>query len=160
MVVIQALWQLADNLKEQIWSLGNVTCFGVEDFNEAYRISQQLFKYDPKKIKLPPASATGQPIVDPDRSQYLIAANWIQHLNKRESIMKRYITEGEEENFVGYVQETREKPSEPMNESLLEVKERLLKRRAIPVRDALNVINSRKLTQMKGKNRKPPSLNN
>ena len=157
-VVIQALWQLADNLKEQIWSLGNVICFGVEDFNEAYKISQQLFKYDDKKIKYPATSVTGQPIVDPDRSQYLVEANWIQHLKKRECVMKRYIDEGEEEPFVGYVRQTREKPSEPLDESLKEIKERLLKKRAIPWRDAIEVVNKRKLTR-KVTSKKPPSLN-
>ena len=159
-VVIQALWQLADNLKEQIWSLGNVICFGVEDFNEAYRISQQLFKYDPTRTKLPPASDIGQPIVETDRGQYLTAANWIQHLKKRECIMKRYITEGEEEPYVGYVEKTREKPNELLDEPLFQIKDRLLRRRAIPVRDALEVVNRRKLKQTRTRKRKPPSLNN
>ena len=74
--------------------------------------------------------------------------------------MKRYIDEGEEEAFVGYVQKTRDKPDKPLDESLRQIKDRLLRRRAIPVRDALEVVNSRKLTQMKGKKRTPPSLNN
>ena len=159
-VVIQALWQLADNLKEQIWSLGNVICFGVEDFNEAYRISQQLFKYDPKKIKLPPASESGHPIIEPDRGGYLIGANWIQHLKKRECIMKRYIDEGEEEPFIGYVEMTSEKPDEPLVESLVETKDSLLRRRAIPVGDALKIVNTRNLSKMRSKKRQIPSLNN
>lgn len=153
-LVIQALWQLADNLKEQIWSLGNVTCFGIEDFREAYTVSQQLFKYEPKTVKLPARSDTGQPIVEQDRGQYLTATNWLQHLIKRECVLKRYVDEGEEDPFVGYVQETSEKPNNPLDEPLIEIKERLMKRRAIPVGEALEVINQRKMTS------RPPQINN
>ena len=142
-VVIQALWQLAENLKEQIWSLGNVICFGVEDFKESYIISQQLFRYDPKKIKLPPASDSGQPIIEPDRGGYLIASNWIQHLEERECIFKRYVTEGKEEPYIIYIERTKDKPDNQLSEPLTQIKERILRRRAVTVREAQELINKR-----------------
>jgi hypothetical protein len=157
-VVIQALWQLADNLKEQIWSLGNVTCFGVDDFREAYSIAQQLFMYDPVKTRLPAASDQGQPILDTDRSEYLVGANWIQHLTQRECILRRYISEGEEDPFVGYVEKTSEKPNSPLDEPLIEIKKRHLKRRAIPVSDVLEVINQRKTIPLKKSGKEPPKV--
>lgn len=155
-IIIQALWQLADNLREQIWSLGNVACFGVDDFDEAYEIAQQLFKYDPSRTRLPSASPNGQPIVEQDRGQYLMIANWLQHLKARELILKRYIIESEEDPFVRYVGRTSEKPNNPLPDSLMAIKERLLKRRAIPVKEALAVVNQRKLVYKKEQKR--PSL--
>lgn len=152
-IIIQALWQLADNLKEQIWSMGNVACFGIDDFGEAYATAQQLFKYDPSSAKLPPASPTGHPIVEPDRGQYLTAANWLQHLKKRGLVLKRYITEGEEEPFVWYIMQTSNKPDNALTEPLMEIKERLLRRRAIPVKNALELINQRKLVYKKEQKR-------
>jgi hypothetical protein len=153
-VVIQALWQLAENLKEQIWSLGNVTCFGVEDFNEAYIVAKQLFQYDPSSIRFPPAHEADKPVGESDRGQFLKHANWLQHLKHRECVMRRYITEGEEEPFVAYIRQTSEKPSKPIDEPLLVIKERLLRRRAIPIEDALKSVNKRNLTyRTKGKKR-------
>lgn len=39
-IIIQAYWQLADILKEQIWSFGNQVTFALENFNDAYKFSQ------------------------------------------------------------------------------------------------------------------------
>ena len=146
MIIIQAFWQLADILQEQIWSLVNNVIFGLDDFTEAYQVAQQLFKYDPTQVKRPAASETGQPILETSRGEYLTAANWIQHLTKRECIIRRLRTEGEEEPYVWHIARTTEMPDYPLDEPLETIKERLLRRRAIPVRDALKVINERKLT--------------
>jgi hypothetical protein len=145
-LIIQALWQLAENLEEQIWSLGNVVSFGIDDFGEAFALSQQLFEYNPQSVKLEPTTARGQPVVEADRGQYLTAANWIQRLEHREAVMRSYINEAEQELFVRHIARTSEKPDSPLTESLAEIKDRLLRRRAIPVKDALKVINQRKLT--------------
>jgi hypothetical protein len=156
-VVIQALWQLAENLREQIWSLGNVTCFSVEDFNEAYLVAKQLFHYDPSSIRFPPVHESDQPVVESDRGQYLKHANWLQHLKHRECVMRRYITEGEEDPFVAYIRQTSEKPSKAIDEPLSMIKERLLRRRAIPIEDALKAVNQRKLTY-RAKRKKRPQI--
>jgi hypothetical protein len=153
LVVIQALWQLAENLKEQIWSLGNVTCFGIDDFQEAYTVAQQLFRYDQASTKPEQVSRSGQPVVESDRGQYLSGANWLQHLEHRECVLKRYITEGQEDRFVRHIRRTCDRPNEPLDEPLVEIKERLLKRRAIPVKEVLTVINNRKLTYQSKKKR-------
>ena len=153
-VIIQALWQLEENLRDQIWSMGNVICFGIDDFNEAYLVSQQLFNYDPQSIKLEPASASGQPIIETDRGQYLTAAKWIQHLKQREVVMRCYINEGEEEGFIRHIAQTSEKPHAPIQESLIENNNRLLSPRANPVKDALKVIKQRKKS-VKNKKQNP-----
>jgi hypothetical protein len=154
-VVIQALWQLAENLKEQIWSLGNVTCFSVEDFDEAYEVAQQLFKYDPRKIRFPPAHEADRPTGESDRGQYLTMANWLQHLKHRECVMRRYITEDEEDPFVAYIPQTTEKPDTQLDESLSGIKERLLRRRALPIKEVLKVVNQRKLTYREEGKKRP-----
>jgi hypothetical protein len=130
----------------------------VEDFREAYSIAQQLFVYDPKKTRLPAATEHGMPILDTDRSEYLVAANWIQHLTHRECILRRYISEGEEAPFIGYVEQTSEIPSTPLDEPLATIKERLLKRRAIPVGDAIRAINQRKTIPLTKSSKGPPKV--
>ena len=139
-VMIQALWQIEKDIREQIWSLGNVTCYRVDDFDEAYKIAQQLFRYDPLKTKLPAAHESGQPILETDRGAFLEAANWIQHLDHRECVMKKYISESTEEKFVSYVKKTRDNPFGISDRELQNLKEDLLKRRAIPIKEALRVI--------------------
>lgn len=146
-IIIQALWQLADNLREQIWSMGNIVSFGLDDFDDAYKISQQLFQYDPDAIIHEPASPTGQPVVKPDRPQYLAGANWFQHMKRRECVMKLYDDDGEKEKYVRYISRTSERPTPVTGYNIDELKEQLLKRRAIPLAEANAVVNARKITQ-------------
>jgi hypothetical protein len=144
-IVLQALAQLAPELRRQIWSIGNLMCFAVSNFDEAYEIAQQLFKYDVKKIKFPAANEKGQPITDPDRSQYLAIANQIQRFDHRECIMRRYMSEKNLDKYVRHIPKTKENPSYPVEDGVSELKERLLKARGIRVRDALEIINKRTL---------------
>ena len=140
-VIIQMLAQLDDDLRAKIWALGNVACFGIDSHKESYEIAQQLFRYNPKSSKRP--SEGEHSIAEPDRGQYLSLANWIQHLGQRELILKRYIDEGTEERHVQYIERTSERPREPLPEPLGVIKERVLRRHAIPIKDALEVINRR-----------------
>ena len=130
-----------------------MVCFSVDDFNEAYEVAQQLFKYDPQQAKLPPAHQSGQPILELDRGQFLTAANWLQHLKHRECILKRYLSEAEEDPFVTYIEQTGEMPNQPLGGSLMAIKQGLLMRRAIPIRDALQAVNQRELTNKTVKRR-------
>ncbi len=41
-VVLQELSQMALELRPHIWSLGNLVCFALSNFNEAYELSQQV----------------------------------------------------------------------------------------------------------------------
>ena len=154
-IIIQALWQLAENLKEQIWSLGNNIIFGVDDFQECYKIAQQFFKYNPVAVKQNGSWQTTDHL-ESDRGQYLSAANWIQHLQHRQVILKRYLTEGEEDPFVRFVQRTSDKPNGPLTKPLAELKRDLLTKHAIPVKDALKAINQRKLTVQTQKKQAQP----
>ena len=151
-VVIQALWQLEKELREKIWSLGNVVCFALHDMNEAYEVSQQLFKYDPQTVKVPSRSDFGQPIIEPDRGQYLSHANWVQSLANRQCVMRRYESESRPDKFIRFVPRTKELPSGYPYEILGDVKASLLRERGVRVRDAMEVINQRKIM------RKPPRV--
>ena len=151
-IVIQALWQLEKELREKIWSLGNVVCFALHDMNEAYEVAQQLFKYEPQTVKIPSRSDSGQPIIEPDRGQYLSHANWVQGMANRQCVMRRYESESQPDKFIRFVQRTRNLPNGELDEPLEDIKEMLLQERGVRVRDALDVINQRKII------RKPPQV--
>ncbi len=154
-IVLQTLSQLAPTLREQIWSIGNVVSFAVSNFEEAYEIAQQIFKYEPTSVKLAPTAPDRQPVVEPDRGQYLTLANYIQRMNHRECIMRRYISEKQLDPDIWHVTKTRPHPVRPPNQSAWEIKEQLMKERGVPVRDALEVINQRKIEVER---RKPPQV--
>lgn len=154
-IVLQALSQLAPNLREQIWSLGNIVCFAVSNVDEAYEIAHQLFNYEPTTVKLPPKSDTQQPVLEPDRGQYLAIANWIQRLKHRECIMRRYTSEKILDKYLRHVPQTKEHPNKEIQESVEEIKIKLLQGRGVRVRDALDVINERNIT---APNNKPPHV--
>ena len=145
-MVIQAFWQLDEVLKDQIWNLGNLVTFALGNHDDAYKFSQQAFKYDQRQEKMPARSEGGQPILETDRGQYLTEADWIQNLGWRQMVMRRYINERERESFVTFIKRTRDKPQVHLAEPLESIKERLFKRRAIPIREALREINQRKIT--------------
>ena len=155
-VVLQALSQLAPILKQQIWSIGNVVCFGVSNFDEAYEIAQQIFKYDPSQEKQISTGPHQKSVLETDRGQYLTCANWIQRLKHRECIIKRYWNERKLDMNVRLVPMTRNQPPDLPAERLTEIKEQLLRERGVLVREALEVINQRKLTAARPI--RPPSV--
>lgn len=142
-IVIQALWQLDEQLREQIWSLGNVICFGLENFKEAYEVSQQLFHYGARTVKAPPMTDTQQPIFEPDRGQYLDETAWVQSLKHRECVVRSYFTEKQRDPFIRHISQTLPVPHLPLEESVEDFKNRLLRQKAIEVREALEVVNNR-----------------
>lgn len=138
-VIIQALWQLEKNLREKIWSLGNTVCFSVKDFQEAYEIAQQMFKYEPRTVK----QIEDRIMAETDRGQFLTEANYIQNLGFRECLIKRYWSEKSQDKYIRHILKTTDFPKGQVDESLESLKERLLKQRAVPLRDALEVVNKR-----------------
>lgn len=152
-IVLQELAQMSKELKEHIWSLGNIVSFGISNFQEAYEIAQQLFKYDPKTIKMGPRSDVGQPIVEPDRGQYLQIANDLQNLAWRECILRRYITERQKDPFVQWVRRTKEVPQNPPFIPVPDLKQLLLERHGVRVRDALEMVYKRMETKQETERR-------
>lgn len=144
MVVIQAFWQLEELLKEQVWNLGNIVSFAMDNINDAYKMAQQLFEYDPTHTKFDAPSERSNPTAEPDRGQYLTEANWIQNLKWRQVVMRRYIDERTKEGNVNFVATTKERPVKDL--PIEDVKTELFKRRAISVREAVKEINNRRLT--------------
>jgi hypothetical protein len=156
-IVLQSLSQLAPNLRQQIWSIGNIVSFAVSNFEEAYELSQQIFSYDSKAIKLIAKSDTGQPIVEPDRGQYLKIANDIQRMKHRECIIRRYQSEKLLDKYVIWVKQTKNTLPIPV-QVVSELKESLLKKRAVKVKDALTEINQRKIVSAPQRTPTPPAL--
>jgi hypothetical protein len=155
-IVLQELEQMSKELRPHIWSLGNIVSFGVANFDEAYEIAQQLFKYDPKTVKMDPRSRTSQPLVEPDRGQYLQIANDLQRLDHRECVIRQYYTERQMEKYVLWVKKTKDVPNTPSLISVDELKNRLLRERGIPVQKALDEINER--TAPKNGRATPPQI--
>jgi hypothetical protein len=116
-------------------------CF---QFPGSIRAFQQIFTYDPKTIKLTAKSDTAQPVVETDRGQYLQMANDLQRMTHRECIIRRYQSEKVLDKYVLWVKQTKNTPQISV-QKVSELKETLLKKRAVKVRDALTEINQRKL---------------
>lgn len=142
-VVLQELAQMSEELRPHIWSLGNIVCFAMSNFDEAYEIAQQLFRYDPGLERLQAANDRQRPIMENDRGQSLILANWLQRLRKRECVMRRMVTEQYRDPLVRHVPQTISVPMNPNYAQLNELKDELLKKRAIRIHDALEQINRR-----------------
>lgn len=158
-IVLQELEQMSEELRPHVWSLGNIVCFGISNFDEAYKIAQQLFKYEPKTVKLNSRSDTGQPIVEPDRGQYLQIANDLQRLDHRECYLRRYQTERQMEKNILWVKKTKDVPNIPARISVDDLKSRLLRARGIRVQDALESIRERTtLTALKSDKASPPQI--
>lgn len=144
-IVLQTLAQLAEPLDEQIWTIGNIVCFAISNFDEAYKIAQQMFPYDPKTVKLTAKTNETQPVMEPDRGQYLQIANELQRFVHRECIIRRYISERAQEPNILWVKKTKDMNNASPFISLTELKETLLKKRAVKVSEALKVVNGRNL---------------
>jgi hypothetical protein len=147
MIVIQAFWQLDKLLQQQYWNLGNLVSFQMDNFNDAYNFAQQLFQYQSKATKFDAPREGINPTAETDRGQYLQEANWIQNLGWRSVVMRRYVNERDKEGFIAYVNKTQEVARAELNKwQMVEIKERLLKRRALPVIDVLKIVNQRELS--------------
>jgi hypothetical protein len=154
-IVIQALWQLEKELREKIWSLGNLVCFAIENHDEAYAIAKQLFYYDPTRIKAAAPSESHHPIYEPDRGAYLEQANWIQSLKHRQFIMRRYISEQMPDPYVRFVERTAENTVRVTKDQIEALKNELLRKYGMSVSEALEVINKRTIGR---KPQKPKSV--
>ncbi|HRJ74837.1 MAG TPA: type IV secretory system conjugative DNA transfer family protein [Anaerolineales bacterium] len=144
-IVLQALSQLAPTLRQQIWSIGNIVSFSVSNFEESFELAQQLFPYNPATVKLSAKTETQNPVTEPDRGQYLQIANDLQRMQHRECIIRRYRSEKILDKHVLWVKKTKEISNLPAKSTVDELKERLITERGVRIRDALEVINKRKL---------------
>lgn len=146
-IVLQALSQLAPTLRQQIWSIGNIVSFAVSNFDEAFELAQQIFPYNPETVKLSPRTDSQQPVIEPDRGQYIKIANDLQRMQHRECIIRRYTSEKVLDKKVLWVKKTKEVSNLPTYVAIDELKERLTRERGVRVRDALEVINQRGISR-------------
>ena len=158
LVIIQALWQLDENLARQIWSLGNVASFAVSNNDEASQIARQLFAYDPKYVKHTPKTQYQNATTESSEGQDRIIADWIQNLKAREVIMRRYITEQRKENGVVHIPKTSDFPNNPPFVSIKDIKQALYRIHGVRVDDALKEINKRTLGNSAQKASEVPHL--
>ena len=91
--IAQELAQFEDELKDHIWSCGNRIVFRLANHNDAYEVAKQIFPYEPQKVKKDAPADHQNPLMEPDRGQYLEIANWIQGLREREMVVQRHLTE-------------------------------------------------------------------
>jgi len=158
-IVIQSFWQLTERLSDQFWNLGNLVTFAMGNHKDAFTMAQQIFAYDPLATKFDAPSERSNPTAETDRGQFLTEADFIQKkMGWRQMLMRRYITEQEKDPHVHFIERTREKPSGELRQPLADIKEQLLQRRAIPVEDALKVINQRKLRTEPLQTNVPPTV--
>ncbi len=162
LIIIQALWQLDENLARQVWSLGNIVSFAVSNVDEAETIARQLFTYDPQYIKHAPKTEQQNATTESQQGQDRLIADWIQNLKPREFIMRRFVTEQQRDPGVIYIPKTSEFPNNKPYEDRNEVKQWLLRGRGVTVRESLNETNKRDLTksgkQTGGNTKKPTYL--
>jgi hypothetical protein len=153
-IVVQELAQFSDELRDHLWSIGNIVCFGLENFHDCYEIAQQLFPYNPEMVKLPAKTDSQHELIEPDRGQYLQIANAINHFPFRRCVIKRYLSEKQKDKYTRWIKETQEVLQGTMYISLEEIKETLLKEHSVPFEYALSVIDARIKSQ--GVQPKPP----
>jgi hypothetical protein len=144
-IIIQALWQLDKEFKEQIWTLGNIVAFAVSVFEEAEIIAKTLFSYNPDYVKYSPKTDTQNPVNETEKAQDRINADWLQNLQAREVVMRRYINEQQKENYPAFIRKTTDMPSNAPYISVREIKEMLTTdlRRNVAIRDALEYVNGK-----------------
>jgi hypothetical protein len=146
-IVLQELAQVSRDLRPHIWSLGNVVSFAISNHDEAFEIAQQLFWYDPYQVKVGPTREGQHPLMETDRGQYLQYADWIQRLQHRQCIMRRYISEHMPEEKIQFIYRTSELPKSGTHISMEQAKKYLLRDRGVRVREALDLINQRTLSE-------------
>jgi len=157
-VVIQALSQLDKVLQEKIWLLGNIVTFGMENKKDCEAMAYQLAKYFPQQEKLPSLQPNANPITEAENGQDRERADWIWSLDERQCLVKRFLTESKRDPRLRYVPRTKDLPHGPLEISLEEFKEGLLKARGVKVRDALEVVDHRTLQKDKVDRTQPPLL--
>lgn len=155
-IVLQELAQMSKELRPHIWSLGNIVCFGMFNFEEAFELAKQLVPYEPKSEKLPALISNQFPMMEDDRGQSLLFANWLMRLNKRECVMRRMISEQERDKFVRHVPQTMPVKINHNQALLDQVKEDLLHKSGMRVHDALEAINRRH--QQPASRNQPPTV--
>lgn len=146
-IAAQGLWQFDEKLKEAVWNLGNVVAFRILNHLEADITARQLMKYDPQTVKHEPKTELQNPTTEPHLGQYALYAQWLQRLDKRSCVIRKFINEQEQEPFLTYVPQTAEIRWRPLEEPLDSIKRRLLKERGKPVSELMAVINARTLPE-------------
>lgn len=147
-VVLQGLFQLSPALKEQVWSLGNILAFALENKADAESVAYQLLNYDPLQEKLPAKTETQQAVSEPEHGQERQVADWIHRLGFRQCLMRRYLSERRPDPHVRFVHRTRGWPetresAEQVKAQVRDFKDELLRLRGVPVRQALEVVAAR-----------------
>lgn len=143
-IVIQALSQLTEELERNIWLLGNLVGFGLENKVDCEKLAYQLNKYVPTSAKLPAQRPDQNPLTESEHGQDRQGADWIWGLDDRQCLVKRYLDERHRDKRVRYIRRTKDLPARPLLIPVEEFKEQLLKDRGLRVWEALTVVDSRR----------------
>lgn len=130
--------------RRKLWSIGNIILMGLDGVEDSREAMENISNYGPSVV-LP--QQPGQPTrvaPMPEHSQYTQSANWVQLLQHRSCVIRRYISPAEMSPYITYVPRIQDIPVANSNQ-IAECTEEIFKKRAVPIRTALDVVNSREL---------------
>lgn len=152
-LVLQTLSQLAEGvhgkkgLRETFWTIGNIVVFSLLDFRDAMEVAEQFFPFDPFTVKVPARSDTQHPIMENRDEQKALLASRIQNLEHREFYIRRFLSESRMDHRIKHIRRTREMRLTASSQQVDELKDELFSRRAVDMRQMLEVINHRTLEE-------------
>lgn len=141
----QSLWQLSTKLREQVWSMGGFVSFAQENVEHTLTASQQKLLYDNVLIRQPAKTDTQLHDTESLQGEFMMWANWLQRLKFRECIQVRYKNQSERDEWVYHIKQTPELPPKVPSENYEQWHQWLLKKNARPLREALEVVRTRRL---------------
>ncbi len=137
--------QLEENLWKNIWSMGNMVCFGLLDKQDCLDVGLQLTRYNPQMIKQPALTVTQNPTTEPLHGQDREVADWVSGFNRREMVMRRYYDEAKPDPYIRHIKQTHNIPMMEDLTKLEEVKDELLRETAqyLTPNHVLGIVKSR-----------------
>lgn len=152
---LQGTWQTKmynDVERRGFWSMGNVLLFGLDSWDDAKEAVHNITNYEPG---IAPVQTPGQPeryVALPQEAGYIQAANWLQHFQPRQVLMKRYLSEGVIDQYIYYVPKVQDIKTiydgKPQNLILVDkvIEDKFLERAGKhTINEMLRTINERKI---------------
>jgi hypothetical protein len=150
-LVIQSLKQLASEkdgkkgLQDVFFSFGNLIVFSLLDIKDCFTMAENLFPFDPQTVKVQ-AQREGQHNIMENRDEQLaIKAYQLQHLEKRECYVRRFIDEARMDKII-HIGRTREVRITVTDDDVENLKDRLMLERGVLLSEAEKIIGQREMS--------------
>jgi hypothetical protein len=131
-ILIQSLSQLSEDLQKNIFMVQNVTCFAGSIMDDMDAMARHVFYYDPGYQK-PTVKETSEPEQGQTRQQ----VDFLQSLPPRSCVIKCRKANKEKDPHIYYVPKTREVSGLPNQDELEEIKQALMAKIGVRIREAL-----------------------